>query len=226
MYLTRMYLNPLSRVTQRVLANPQALHAKIAEATEPTVTGVEDTGRTLWRVDLDDVSCPVLWILSAEKPRLDRFADEVAKIVDGLAFESKNYSPLLDRLASGQVYAFRLAANPVHSGRRSADSADTQRFGHVTITQQLDWLMNRARGQGFAVCTAEGQDTSVEVVNRRKLFFYRQTKRITILVTDFVGYLEVQDPLQLRLALMNGIGHARAYGCGLMTLAKAPRIDT
>jgi CRISPR system Cascade subunit CasE len=219
-----MYLNPRLRFTQRVLSNPQLLHAKIAEATGPTDTAANEAGRTLWRVDVDDVSSIVLWILSADKPRLDSFAGKVAKIVDGLAFESKEYDPFLRRLAAGQVYGFRLAANPVRSGRRSSGSNDTQRFGHVTTTQQLDWFMDRAGDRGFAVCVNESHKHMVDVGNRRKLSFYRQRQRVTISVVDFVGYLEVRDPAKLRLTLMNGIGHARAYGCGLMTLAKASRI--
>jgi CRISPR system Cascade subunit CasE len=41
-------------------------------------------------------------------------------------------------------------------------------------------------------------------------------------VSEFAGHLAVSDPDALRRSLVVGIGHARAYGCGLLTLA-APR---
>ena len=43
---------------------------------------------------------------------------------------------------------------------------------------------------------------------------------ITIARVTYEGMLEVTGPDALRHALTSGIGHTRAYGCGLLTLAK------
>ena len=43
---------------------------------------------------------------------------------------------------------------------------------------------------------------------------------ITIVRVTYEGMLEVTGPDALRHALTSGIGHARAYGCGLLTLAE------
>lgn len=41
------------------------------------------------------------------------------------------------------------------------------------------------------------------------------------MTVTFDGRLEVTDPAALRRTLTLGLGKAKAYGCGLMTLAKA-----
>ena len=45
---------------------------------------------------------------------------------------------------------------------------------------------------------------------------------ITVSVATFEGVLIVTDPENLRSALTAGIGPAKAYGCGLLTLAPLP----
>jgi len=44
-------------------------------------------------------------------------------------------------------------------------------------------------------------------------------RRVTIARTTYVGALEVTDADSLSRTLCQGLGHARAYGCGLLTLA-------
>jgi CRISPR system Cascade subunit CasE len=42
---------------------------------------------------------------------------------------------------------------------------------------------------------------------------------VSLVTVTFDGRLEVTDPQLLRRALTQGIGKAKAYGCGLLTLA-------
>lgn len=220
MFLTRFHLDPRSRVGVRAMEDPQRLHAAIYGAM-PTQTVVVRQGlaRPLWRMDRDDPAEPLLWIVSPERPKLDAFADEAGRVVDGAVYESRPYEALLDRLDAGQVYAFRLGANAVHSGRRSPDSPDTQRFAHVTPSKQVSWLSTRAESHGFLLRRSLTGDPDVAVTGRRRSAFWRDGHRVTIVVTEFGGHLEIRDPEALRRTLTEGIGHGRAYGCGLLTLA-------
>ena len=43
---------------------------------------------------------------------------------------------------------------------------------------------------------------------------------MTINRTVYEGVLRITDPESLRRALIAGIGRSKAYGCGLMTLAR------
>lgn len=223
MFLTRFHLDPRRPEGWRALQNPQHMHAVLARATSGSAGGDDCLGRTLWRMDQDDPARPILWVVSVDEPNLDGFAAEAGRVVEGVVYESKSYDGLLDRLRAGQVYAFRLAANPVRSGRRSPEAITTQRFGHVTASQQVEWLKARAARSGFALCVSSAGEPDVAVVGRRRLSFLRQGRRVTIALSEMMGHLQVDDPGLLRQSLVSGIGHGRAYGCGLLSLAAPVR---
>jgi CRISPR system Cascade subunit CasE len=96
---------------------------------------------------------------------------------------------------------------------------------------QLRWLLQRQETAGFKVVqkTPERRlvpgvdDHELVVHNRHQLAFKKKghDKPVTLLAVTFGGRLEVTDPDTLRRTLTQGIGRAKAYGCGLMTLAKA-----
>lgn len=222
MYLTRFHLDPRTRPGARALEDAQRMHSIVAAATEAGSSA--DTGgpRTLWRIDRDDPRAPLLWVLSPVRPDLDEFAADAGRVVGGVVYDSRAYSPLLERLKLGQVYAFRLAANAARSGKKSTESMASKRFGHVTSSQQLAWLETRAVAHGFTLRTSMSGEGDVAVVGRRRLVFSRRGERVTIALSEFLGHLEVSDVDRFRRSLVTGIGHARAYGCGLLTLA-APR---
>jgi CRISPR system Cascade subunit CasE len=43
---------------------------------------------------------------------------------------------------------------------------------------------------------------------------------ITFSTVDFSGELPVIDPIALAVALRDGIGHSKAFGCGLMLVRR------
>ena len=49
--------------------------------------------------------------------------------------------------------------------------------------------------------------------------FPRKGKTVTISKVTYEGLLEVRQADALRSVLTDGIGRAKAYGCGLLTLA-------
>ena len=222
MYLTRFFIDPRNRQGIRYLQNPHLLHAAIYDAmpTQPVVVCPGEP-RPLWRLDLGDARRPILYVASPEKPALDPLANEAGQSVDGRVYEVRDYAPLLGKLQVGQAYAFRLTANPEHQGRRGEDDA-TKRLGHVTADQQVRWLVERTDKHGFEILPGTTGVPDVATVSRRRATFRRGQDTVTLDVADFAGHLRVIDAELFRQALVSGIGHGRAYGCGLMTLA-APR---
>ena len=47
-----------------------------------------------------------------------------------------------------------------------------------------------------------------------------ESKGIELATVDFEGILEVADPARLLDALIQGVGHAEAFGCGLMLVRR------
>lgn len=211
-FLTKFEVNTARRGAKMLLASPQAMHAAALSAFP---TG--QAGRVLWRVDQWRVST-YLYLLTESEPDLTHLVEQAGWPTTH-AWQTRDYTPVLDGLTAGQRYGFRLTANPtrstrVHEGKRS------QRVAHVTAAQQLDWLIGKSDALGVDIGTSE--EPTVGVVARGVETFRREGARVTLSRATFEGVLEVTDPAQLRAAITAGIGPAKAYGCGLLTLAPAP----
>jgi CRISPR system Cascade subunit CasE len=138
------------------------------------------------------------------------------------AWATREYTPLLDAVGVDTVFSFRSRVNPVRHVR-DADgqpSSRGRRVGHVTADQQLRWFSHRATDWGFTVGAPE--EPTATVVDRKVWRFDRGGRQVTLATAAVEGTLTVIDPEIFRRKLVEGIGPAKAYGCGLLTLA-APR---
>jgi CRISPR system Cascade subunit CasE len=173
----------------------------------------------LWRVD-QHPSQTVLYLVSPARPDLTHLVED-AGWPTTQGWETRDYTPLLVRLATGQQWMFRLTANPVINRRVRVDAERSQRLGHVTVAQQTDWFLRQADRHGFTVPLTDHKEPDVAVRGRRPLRFDRQGRTVTLATAVFEGRLDITDADALRTALTHGIGHGKAYGCGLLTLAPA-----
>jgi CRISPR system Cascade subunit CasE len=117
------------------------------------------------------------------------------------------------------------------------------RVAHRTAAQQLEWFLRRSERHGFAIpdatatppgpglqappggdepeVSALSAGPAVAIVSRDILRFSKRKDgpRITLSTVTYEGRLRVTDPDALRSALLGGIGPAKGYGQGLLTLA-------
>ena len=248
MFLTKIDLDPARRLARKYLGSPQVMHAVVLRA-----TGGDDgdgPGRVLWRADRGPATT-TLYLLSPSEPDCTQIVAEAGAA--GTRSLTLDYSPFLATLDAGQVWAFRLTANPSYSAPRGPEVRG-KRYGHVTVEQQRRWLIERTPRYGFELVpvpgtgAAEADDAasgaaattsadvnavaasaSVVVVRRERPVFRRRNPdrdrrdRVTINRTVYEGVARVTDPDALRHALVAGIGRSKAYGCGLMTLARVRR---
>ncbi|GAA5107389.1 type I-E CRISPR-associated protein Cas6/Cse3/CasE [Haloechinothrix salitolerans] len=222
MFLTKMQLNPQRRKARKLLSSPQAMHAAVL-AGFPDSRPSED-GRVLWRVDSYGAHRVLLYISSPDKPDLTHLVEQ-AGWPTTQGWQTASYDSLLDSLETGQRWQFRLTANPVHAVRREGWSA-TKPLGHVTVVQQQQWLLDRQERLGFRIAPSSVADElDVAVVDRAVRRFDRNGSRVTISTATFEGHLDVADTDAFRCALTFGIGRAKSYGCGLLTLAKPARLS-
>lgn len=226
MYLTRFRINTARLGARRLLSSPQRLHAAVMSsfAEIPVIGG--DGPRVLWRVDATSRAETCLYIVSPAKPDLTHLVEQAGWPETG-RWETYDYAPLLDRLSPGDRWSFRLTANPVHTARRR-DDEPTKITAHVGVRHQTRWLLQRQESAGFKILErprrhAGPEDNEYELVvhNRRQLNFGKggQRQRVTLVTVTFDGLLEVVDAEAFRRTLTRGLGRAKAYGCGLMTLA-------
>lgn len=218
MYLTRFSINTARRGARHLLASQQRMHAAVLWGFPPAA----DPGRVLWRVDTDGPHSD-LYVVSHARPDLTNLVEQAGwPTQPDRTWQTADYAPFLGRLAAGQRWAFRLTANPVRSVPRGADLRG-QVKAHVTAAQQEEWLLRKAERLGFRVGVGESGDSEMVVKGRRTAHFVRRTadagREVTVVMATYDGVLEVTDPEALRVALCSGVGRAKAYGCGLLTLA-------
>jgi CRISPR system Cascade subunit CasE len=219
MYLSRFEINTARRGARSLLSSPQRLHAAVLAGFPTTAPAVPDLngGRVLWRLDQHDHSA-LLYLVSPQQPDLTHLVEQ-AGWPTRHGWDTRDYTPLLDRLAEGQRWGFRLTANPVSSRRKTEESTRSQRFAHVTVAQQTVWLLERTAKHGFTVVPGVQDEPDVAIRRRDIVKFDRQGRTVTLATAVFEGRLEVSDPVALRCALIHGIGAGKGYGCGLLTLA-------
>lgn len=219
MYLTRMHLNPSRRETRFLLASPQRLHAAVLSSFPPGSATETPAGRVLWRVDRPTDQPPQLYIGSPSEPDLTGIVEQAGWPAAGATWQSTPMDQLLSRLDAGQQWRFRVTANPIHNVK-DPEGGRGKRLAHVTVTQQEEWFVARAAGWGFDV---ESDHAMVTVRDRRTLSFTRRSdgtgRTVTVATATYDGILVVGDPDRMRHSLGHGLGRAKAYGCGLLTLA-------
>ena len=209
MFLSRIELDLKRRETLRALTNPNFLHGAIEQSFEG------GRGRRLWRVDRFDDLCFLL-VLSGEQPDFTALAEQFGDISEK-GWEVKPYADFINNINAGRVWRFMLCANPVHSVKEG-ESGRGKIYAHITETHQKQWLLDRTDKNGFSLA-----DENFSVIRSEWAKFTKKTdakKDVTILRAVYEGVLTVTDPDSFRNALANGIGRAKAYGCGLLTVMR------
>ncbi|MFE9245960.1 type I-E CRISPR-associated protein Cas6/Cse3/CasE [Nocardiopsis sp. NPDC006938] len=214
-------------------------HDPLAGITDAATVRKGDTTppRVLWRVDRNASAEVFLYVVSPSRPELSHLVEQAGWNDGDAGWQTYDYTGFLSRLEAGQTWAFRLTANPVHSIRRK-DGEETKPTAHVTPRHQAGWLLKKQDRCGFEVLRRPDHDSDMPEVDGYELLVHdrnsagfdkrdprpgREGKRmrVPVVTATFDGRLTVTDPDALRSALTAGIGRAKAYGCGLMTLAPA-----
>lgn len=146
--------------------------------------------------------------------------------------ESKPFAP---KLSSGDRLHFSLRANPtrrkVHGPGRGKRhdvvmdeklSARTRGGSPEPHSQTVEttcvaWLASRAEACGFEIA-----DGDVRTDGYRSIRFSRGRGKddASVTMVDFDGRLTIRDPSQFIESVTQGIGAAKAFGCGLMLIRR------
>ncbi|MFE9934255.1 type I-E CRISPR-associated protein Cas6/Cse3/CasE [Streptomyces sp. NPDC005533] len=232
MHLTRFRINTARLGVRSLLASPQRMHAAVMSSFAGRLPRDKNDSRTLWRLDRNAKAEVLLYIVSKECPDLTHLVEQAGWPTTA-TWQTYDYQAFLGALQAGSTWAFRLTANPVHYIRRK-DGDPTKRTAHVTPGHQMGWLLARQETAGFRILNTppeqrrlpQSNEFQLTVRDERRHRFEKtdeqggQLHRVPLVTVTFDGRLQVTDPAALRRTLTLGLGKAKAYGCGLMTLAK------
>jgi CRISPR system Cascade subunit CasE len=232
MYLTRFRVNATRADARRLLSSPQVMHAAVMSSFPGALPTAEQSPRVLWRIDRNATAEILLFIVSHDRPDLTHLVEQAgwpaAAAAGTPGWQTYTYTPFLERLEKGSVWNFRLTANPVHQVRTRDGQPTTKRTAHLTPRHQLQWLLDRQDRGGFRILakaeenrhTEHGDEHQLTVRDQRNLDFGKRgaSGRVSLTTVTYDGRLEVTDPDAVRRVLTGGLGKAKAYGCGLMTL--------
>lgn len=229
-YLSRLALNPGNSQVRAELARPYEMHRTLSRAFPPdTFCRERDNGESagvLFRVD-EKPRENIIVVLVQSKIAPDwSFLNDV-KDVRGHAYllhppESK---PLGLKLAAGQTLAFRLRANPTRRLGKAAGNDKSKRVGIYKEEEQRKWLREKLEGNehrqstgGFHLLDAqisrEEKFENPNAINRAE-----QSHDLKLFAVQFDGVLKVIDKDRAIGTIERGIGSAKGFGFGLLSIA-------
>lgn len=203
MYLTRLRLEPRSAQARRDLSDAYQMHKSLArafasdEASEPE--------RFLWRIETigHDWSNPIVLVQSNYAADWNALEERLQYLKEPA--ETKTVEP--EQLIQTQAdYRFRLLANPTVT-------RDGKRYGLASEDEQLAWLARQGEKHGFDLKAAWVNSSDVA-----KMF--KANMSMQIQRAWFEGVLHVRKSDLLIQAITAGVGPAKAFGCGLLSLAR------
>jgi len=128
---------------------------------------------------------------------------------------SREFNP---QPARNQRLAFILTANPIKTvkdeqlGGKPRKKRDTCRVPLISEETQKAWLTQRL-GRAAEV-------EAVAITPHPPLYFRKGNRGGKIVHATFEGILTVKDPESLIELLENGVGPAKAFGCGLLLVRR------
>ena len=224
LYLSRIVPDLRSRKARYMLGRPGQLYAGLLEAFAPHSIPHHDTATEagverglLYRVE-QSRSGPQTSILvqSNTEPDWLRFAGiHPETLAPEHPPESKEFSPDLLR---GDRLRFRLRANPTKSLPGKEIAPGKRSRGRVIAIQeehaQLKWLEAKLEG------ALNMESARVIDEGRRCRIMPSNGQGTQLRSALFDGFGSVENPERLRHLLACGVGRGRAYGFGLLSLAR------
>ena len=150
--------------------------------------------------------------------------------------ETKEYSPAL---SVGDRLRFSLRANPVRTGRnadgkharfdvvmdrkkalRERDLGPDEMPSQAAIAQEagVEWLTARQEKLGMEVSVDGLRADGYRILEMPR---GKGKRNVRIATLDFEGVCRVLDAERMQTALYNGVGPAKAFGCGLLLIKRA-----
>lgn len=217
MFLSRLRVDPWNSKVHRDLADAEQLHRTVMRGF-PQHDGRDARAAfgVLFRVEAQGPESVVL-VQSAMTPAWEKLPEGYL-----LGHEVKPLDAFVEAIEDGRHLRFRLLANPT---RKVADGSKAEGSGYNSRRKAIldeddrhGWLLRRAELAGFEFA-GTGPQGGVRQERRPPLGRGGKSRQgLHVRPALFEGLLRVGDAERFREALVAGIGPAKAYGCGLLSV--------
>ena len=204
MYLSRLTVSA-SRMTFMWISNPYRVHQRLR-------MGCQDDPHLLFRIEENNQGVTQILVQSQNGPDWKKAFNEFPVL--SIPPECKLFLP---KLSTGRSYRFRLLANP--TVKKTIDSAGGQkkvRLGLLKEEAQRDWLQRKIEAAGGTVLASRTLPRGFQLSRKNSA---KDETHQTHLAVLFEGILQVNDVTLLQSALETGVGSAKGYGFGLLSVA-------
>ena len=201
MYLSRLMLNLRSRQVRTDLADRYEMHRTLLNAFPESLPHDE---RVLYRIEQGTLE-PIIRVLVQSQVEPDW--DSVPRLRNRYLLDDPEVRQIDVQVTNNERLRFRLQANPTvkRDGKRHALYADDV---------LLAWLQRKGDQHGFSVGPL---DTQIAKLGKK----HGKRRQQVWHAVQFDGVLTVTDVTSFAEAIQTGIGSAKAFGFGLLSIPYA-----
>ncbi len=210
MHLSRLTLDPRSRQVQAELYNPYQMHRTLLSAFPDGIQGQE---RVLYRLETNRQPPHLVILLQSRlEPKWSALEQ------GGYLLQPAQVKAFELQFQDGQVLAFRLAANPTKRLKSSQGDKPGKRVGLYRPEDQETWLLRKATLNGFSILRVQASSLADQFAFKKENGGWM---KVTHHGVRFDGVLQVVDSRLFTQAVIAGVGSAKGFGFGLLSLAPA-----
>lgn len=198
MYLSQLMVSLRSRKARRDLADRYELHRTLLNAFPETLP---DHERVLYRVEESKIEPMVRVLIQSQTyPEWEC----VVRIENNYLCEEPQIREAIATVQQDHHTRFRLQANPTvkRDGKRHAIYAEDE---------LRKWLHRKGEQHGFSI-----DDRHIQIIKIGNK--YGKKRQQIWHAVQFDGLLSVTNPTEFTQALTHGVGSAKAFGFGLLSI--------
>ncbi|MQF69057.1 type I-E CRISPR-associated protein Cas6/Cse3/CasE [SAR202 cluster bacterium AD-804-J14_MRT_500m] len=239
MYLSRVALEQRSRLVRRDISDCHKLHSRVMSAFPdlPDTQNARAELGVLYRLDLNlRNQQSILLVQSRDMPDWSVLPHGyVATTINSLANPAiKPISKAWDSISRSDILRFRLQGNTskrIHKNNPQVTDGKISAGKRVALlheNDQIDWLHRKGQLFGFEVLSVQANSkvpnlstSTASKIHGQRTNTGNAVQRISFGSVTFEGVLRIKDRELFRKGLEVGIGPGKAYGFGLLSVAKA-----